>query len=60
MKKVFAIAAHPDDIEFMMSGTMILLKEAGCELHYMNLANGSCGTTEYDVPEIVRMRTAEA
>lgn len=60
MKKVFAIAAHPDDIEFMMAGTMILLKEAGCELHYMNIANGSCGTTEYDVPEIVRMRTAEA
>ncbi len=60
MKKVFAIAAHPDDIEFMMAGTMILLKEAGCELHYMNIANGSCGTTEYDVTEIVRIRTEEA
>ena len=25
----FALAAHPDDIEFVMAGTLILLKEAG-------------------------------
>ena len=31
---VMAIAAHPDDIEFLMSGTMMLLAEAGYELHY--------------------------
>ena len=37
--RVFAIAAHPDDIEFGMSGTMIHLANAGCELHYMNIAN---------------------
>lgn len=58
--RVFAIAAHPDDIEFVMSGTMLLLKEAGYELHYMNVANGCCGTTEYDVPTIARMRLDEA
>ncbi len=28
-KRVFAIAAHPDDIEFMMAGTFILLGRAG-------------------------------
>ena len=55
-----AIAAHPDDIEFGMSGTLLLLKAAGCEIHYMNIANGSCGTAEYDEETIVKMRQEEA
>lgn len=59
-KRVFAIAAHPDDIEFGMSGTMILLAKAGCDLHYINVANGSCGTAEYDTETIVAMRLEEA
>lgn len=59
-QKVFAIAAHPDDIEFGMSGTMIHLANAGCELHYMNIANGSCGTAEYDTETIVSIRLEEA
>jgi LmbE family N-acetylglucosaminyl deacetylase len=45
-KTVFAIGAHPDDIEFVMAGTMMLLKMSGYELHYMNVANGSCGSTQ--------------
>jgi LmbE family N-acetylglucosaminyl deacetylase len=56
----FAVAAHPDDIEFMMAGTLLLLGEAGYELHYMNVANGSCGTQIHDRDEIVRLRTEEA
>lgn len=60
MPTAFAIAAHPDDIEFAMSGTLLLLQEAGYEIHYMNVANGCCGTTEYDVETIARMRRAEA
>jgi LmbE family N-acetylglucosaminyl deacetylase len=59
-KTVFAIAAHPDDIEFMMSGTLFLLKKAGCDVHYMNVANGSCGTDAYSVDEIVAIRRSEA
>lgn len=58
--RVFAIAAHPDDIEFGMAGTLILLSKAGCEIHYMNLANGSCGTSEFDIDSIVRIRLREA
>ena len=58
--RVFAIGAHPDDIEFGMSGTLFLLKKAGCEIHYMNIANGSCGTAEYDEETIVTMRLQEA
>ena len=55
-----AIAAHPDDIEFTMAGTLLLLKQAGAEIHMWNLANGSCGTAVHDATEIVRLRAAEA
>jgi len=41
-----AIGAHPDDIEFYMAGTLLLLKEAGYEIHYMTLATGSCGSVK--------------
>ena len=58
--RVFAIAAHPDDIEFVMSGTMMLLKDAGCELHYMNIANGCCGSTEHDARTTAKLRRQEA
>jgi LmbE family N-acetylglucosaminyl deacetylase len=49
MKTALAIAAHPDDIEFMMAGTLILLKHAGYDIHYMNVATGSCGTNQRSV-----------
>ena len=58
--KVFAIAAHADDIEFRMAGTLILLAKAGCEIHYMNIANGSCGSAEYDAETISAIRLEEA
>jgi len=56
---VFAIGCHPDDIEFMMGGTLLLLKQRGCEVHYLNIANGSCGTQVYPKPEIIRIRREE-
>jgi len=56
----FAVAAHPDDIEFMMAGTLILLKRAGYETHYLNIANGSCGTAALPKQEIVSVRQREA
>ncbi len=55
----FAIAAHPDDIEFLMAGTLIHLRDAGFAIHYMNVANGCCGTTEYDAATITLMRREE-
>jgi LmbE family N-acetylglucosaminyl deacetylase len=55
-----AIGAHPDDIEFGMAGTFILLGRAGCELHYMNVANGSCGSAVMDAETTVRVRLKEA
>jgi LmbE family N-acetylglucosaminyl deacetylase len=59
-RRAFAIAAHPDDIEFMMAGTLILLRQAGYEIHYMTVANGSCGTDSLDVDTIVRIRRQES
>lgn len=55
-----AVAAHPDDIEFMMAGTLLLLGQAGFELHYMNVANGSMGTATQSREAIIARRTAEA
>ena len=60
MRTAMAIAAHPDDIEFCMSGTLMRLGQAGYKLHYMNVANGSVGTTNQDAETIVRIRREEA
>ena len=57
---VFAVAAHPDDIEFMMAGTLLMLAKAGYDLHTMNLCNGSCGTALEDHDAIIARRTDEA
>ncbi len=56
----FAVAAHPDDIEFMMAGTLLMLGRAGYALHTMNLCNGSCGTALEDHDTIIARRTSEA
>ncbi len=56
----FAAVAHPDDIEFMMAGTLILLARRGWEVHIMNIANGGCGSATLDRDTIARMRTEEA
>lgn len=59
-RRAFAIAAHPDDIEFVMAGTLMLLGEAGFELHYLNIANGCCGSMTTDRETTARIRAAEA
>ena len=58
--RAIAIGAHPDDIEFHMAGTLLLLKTAGYEIHYMNVANGNLGSTEYGGAEARRVRAKEA
>jgi LmbE family N-acetylglucosaminyl deacetylase len=59
MPTAIAIAAHPDDIEFFMAGTLMRLKEAGYDLHYWNLANGCCGSTQYDRATTAKVRREE-
>ena len=60
MKTAIAIAAHPDDIELMMAGTLVLLKKTGYDIHYMNLATGNCGSTKYSSEETKQIRLEEA
>ena len=55
-----AIAAHADDIEFMMGGTLALLADRGWETHYMTVANGYVGSTIHRIEEIVQLRAAKA
>ncbi|PWU15910.1 MAG: LmbE family protein [Verrucomicrobia bacterium] len=55
-----AIGAHPDDIEFYMAGTLLLLKRAGYQTHYMSVANGSCGTVKYSASAIRAIRNNES
>jgi len=55
-----AIAAHPDDIEFHMGGTLLKLGQAGYETHYFCLANGCCGSTEYSARRAAAIRLDEA
>ena len=59
-KTAFAVAAHPDDIEFVMAGTLLHLQHAGYEIHYMNIANGCRVATMYGRDELARMRRDEA
>jgi LmbE family N-acetylglucosaminyl deacetylase len=55
-----AVGSHPDDVEFMMAGTLLRLGEAGAEIHMWNLANGCCGTTVHDREGLIRTRRREA
>jgi LmbE family N-acetylglucosaminyl deacetylase len=55
-----AIGAHPDDIEFYMAGTLLLLRKAGYQTHYMSVANGSCGTMKYSASAIRAIRNNES
>jgi LmbE family N-acetylglucosaminyl deacetylase len=60
MKTALAIAAHPDDIEFLMAGTLLHLRDAGYELHYLTVANGCCGSTTLNAETIAQIRRQEA
>ncbi|MBN1427079.1 MAG: PIG-L family deacetylase [Anaerolineae bacterium] len=59
-RRVFAVAAHPDDIEFTMAGTLILLAQVGYEIHYLTITNGSVGSKVHGREEIIRIRREES
>ncbi len=59
-RTAIAIAAHPDDIEFMMAGTLCLLREAGWRTHYLNVATGSGGSLVFGAAALRRIRRREA
>jgi N-acetylglucosamine malate deacetylase 1 len=59
-KVAIAIGAHPDDIEFYMAGTLLMLKKTGYEIHYLTLANGNCGSVESNAAMASSIRNTEA
>ncbi len=59
-QSALAIAAHPDDIEFVMAGTLLLLKERGLEIHYVNLSSGDLGSAEFSAVKTAALRRKEA
>lgn len=59
-RRAMAVAAHPDDIEFVMAGTLLLLAEAGFEIHYMNLSSGNCGSMTMSPAQTRRVRRRES
>jgi LmbE family N-acetylglucosaminyl deacetylase len=55
-----AIAAHPDDVEFMCAGTLALLHEKGWSIHIATMTPGDCGSAELSRAEISIIRKDEA
>lgn len=60
MGRVLALAAHPDDIEIMMAGTLLRLRADGWDIHYCNLGHGGLGSDTLPRAEIRPLRAAEA
>jgi N-acetylglucosamine malate deacetylase 1 len=60
MPSALAIAAHPDDVEFVMAGTLLLLRRAGWDIHYLNLSTGNLGSLTRSPEATARVRRREA
>jgi LmbE family N-acetylglucosaminyl deacetylase len=58
-KRALAIAAHPDDAEFLCAGTLALLHQQGWEIFIATMTAGDCGSMVLDREEISRIRKAE-
>ncbi|HTP58225.1 MAG TPA: PIG-L family deacetylase, partial [Spirochaetia bacterium] len=56
---VLVVSCHPDDAEFMMAGTALLLTQAGCAVHVINVANGSAGSQDLGPAETAAVRRKE-
>ena len=57
---VLSVLAHPDDAEFLCTGTMIRLqRERGWEVHIASMTPGDCGSAEMGPEEISRVRRGE-
>jgi LmbE family N-acetylglucosaminyl deacetylase len=54
-----AVAAHPDDIEFYMAGTLLMLRRAGWTIHCLNLASGNCGSVKWNAARTRSIRRRE-
>jgi len=60
-ERMLVIAAHPDDIEFVVAGTVAKWIQAGSEVRYVLATSGDAGTHQPGVrrQELARIREAE-
>jgi LmbE family N-acetylglucosaminyl deacetylase len=58
--RVLAIHAHPDDIEFQCAGTLLRLKQLGCQVSVATMTPGDCGSALHTADEISIIRKGEA
>lgn len=60
-RRILSFMAHPDDAEFICTGTMIRLqREAGCTVAIATATSGDCGSVSHGPAEIARIRHGEA
>jgi N-acetylglucosamine malate deacetylase 1 len=59
-RRILAVGAHPDDVEFMCAGTLKLLRDEGCEIHIGIVANGDCGSASENRERITMIRREES
>ncbi len=58
--RVLALMPHPDDIEILCAGTLLLLKDRGFEIHCCTMTPGDKGSATLSRQEIATVRRAEA
>jgi LmbE family N-acetylglucosaminyl deacetylase len=59
-KRILAIHAHPDDIDILAGGTLVLLAGQGHHITIVTMTPGDCGTAEYTAEDIADIRRREA
>ncbi len=59
-RRILAIHAHPDDVEFQCAGTLALLRQAGHHVTIATMTPGDCGSAELGSDEIASVRRGEA
>jgi LmbE family N-acetylglucosaminyl deacetylase len=59
-RRILAIHAHPDDVEFQCAGTLALLAGAGHAITIVTMTPGDCGSKELGPDEIAAIRREEA
>ena len=59
-RRVLAVGAHPDDVEFMCAGLLALLKTANFEVHVATMSSGDCGSMDTEPEALRRIRQGEA
>ena len=58
-RRILAVGAHPDDVEFMCGGTLKLLHDEGYEISIGVVTNGDCGSMVEPAENITRIRRHE-